>query len=138
MVFHPFHHGESDLLPMEEHKRRAVLQLVKCAGKPLRDFVAAIEEVADELQYAYEGLDDKWRGQDRDSFVQMMIMDGCFLLEFMTANYAPNDPVFSDHGYRILWPSIQSDMVVIENQLPLLVLQKLVAVAEEGTSQVLI
>ncbi|CAL4992849.1 unnamed protein product [Urochloa decumbens] len=42
----PFHHGEPDLLPMEEHKRRAVLHLVKRSGKSLEDFVAAVEEDA--------------------------------------------------------------------------------------------
>ncbi|RLM68992.1 UPF0481 protein [Panicum miliaceum] len=161
----PFHHGEPDLLPMEEHKRRAVLHLVKRSGKPLLDFVAAVEKVADELLDAYQGLDEKWRESSRDRFVQMMVMDGCFLLELMKAtkppgssvkedespraaavclssaplkddqwgDYAPNDPVFSAHSNHILWPAIRSDVIVMENQLPLLVLQRLLAV-ERGTS----
>ncbi|RLM69736.1 hypothetical protein C2845_PM17G10790 [Panicum miliaceum] len=58
----PLHQGEPHLLPMEEHKRRAVLHMVKRAGKPLAEFVAAIEEVADELEAAYHDLDDIWRG----------------------------------------------------------------------------
>ncbi|PVH34344.1 hypothetical protein PAHAL_8G199900 [Panicum hallii] len=182
----PFHHGEPDLLPMEEHKRRAVLHLVKRSGKPLRDFVAAVEMVADELLDAYQGLDEKWRESSRDRFVQMMVMDGCFLLELMEAtkplgssvkedevintintnphcfsieifrtrqspraaavslssapvkddqweDYAPNDPVFSAHANHILWPGIRSDVIALENQLPLLVLQRLLAV-ERGTT----
>ncbi|TVU24657.1 hypothetical protein EJB05_27106, partial [Eragrostis curvula] len=43
-------------------------------------------------------------------------------------DYAANDPVFSKHGLHYLFGAIQVDMVVIENQLPLLVLERLVAV----------
>uniref|UniRef100_K3ZIP6 Uncharacterized protein n=1 Tax=Setaria italica TaxID=4555 RepID=K3ZIP6_SETIT len=130
----PFHHGKPELLPMEEHKRRAVLHLVKrSAGKSLRDFVDAVEEMADQLLEAYHGLDEKWRGASRGRFVEMMVMDGCFLLELMSENgrqgdYAPNDPIFSDHGNHVLWPGFRSDMIVMENQLPLIVLQRLLAV----------
>ncbi|XP_034606917.1 UPF0481 protein At3g47200 [Setaria viridis] len=129
----PFHHGKPELLPMEEHKRRAVLHLVKrSAGKSLRDFVDAVEEMADQLLEAYHGLDEKWRGASRGRFVEMMVMDGCFLLELMKngreGDYAPNDPVFSAHGNHVLWPGFRSDMIVMENQLPLIVLQRLLAV----------
>ena len=55
----PLHHGEPHLLPMEEHKRRAVLHMVNWTGKPLTEYVAAMEEVADELEAAYDDLDDR-------------------------------------------------------------------------------
>ncbi|WVZ51097.1 LOW QUALITY PROTEIN: hypothetical protein U9M48_002275 [Paspalum notatum var. saurae] len=66
-----------------------------------------------------------------------MIVDGCFLMEVMrathlygknTADYAPNDPIFSYHGVVNVVPYIRRDMLMLENQLPLLLLQKLVAV----------
>ncbi|RLM69963.1 UPF0481 protein [Panicum miliaceum] len=168
----PFHHGEPHLLPMEEHKRRAMLHLVKRSGKPLGDFVVAIEEVADELLDAYQVLDEKWRDESsRARFVEMMVMDGCFLLELMKnhggsqaakppecsvkedksprtaavslssaavkddpwGDYAPNDPIYSAHANHILWPAIRSDVIAMENQLPLLILQRLLAV-ERGTT----
>ncbi|CAL4992839.1 unnamed protein product [Urochloa decumbens] len=130
----PFHHGEPDLMPMEDHKRQAVLHLVKRSGKPLVKFIASIEEVVDELLDAYDNLDDKWRGESRARFVQMMVMDGCFLLEFMERylDYVPNNPIFSYHGQLTIRSDIQSDMVVMENQLPLLVLQRLVAVRDDA------
>uniref|UniRef100_A0A0A8YGX6 Uncharacterized protein n=1 Tax=Arundo donax TaxID=35708 RepID=A0A0A8YGX6_ARUDO len=132
----PFHHGKPDLHPMEEHKQRAVLHIVKRSGKQLREFIAAIEEVVDELLDAYHDLDDKWRGTNRGHFVEMMVTDGCFLLEMMKGlkdqkapdDYADNDPVFSVHGMTYLWVGIRADMVVIENQLPLLALYRLQAV----------
>ncbi|RCV38439.1 hypothetical protein SETIT_8G142400v2 [Setaria italica] len=126
----PFHHGEPDLLPMEEHKRRAVAHVAMRSRRPLREFVAAVEEVADKLMDAYDNLDEKWRGARRGQFVEMMVVDGCFLLEMVKGvsrgeaprDYAPNDPVFSKHGMIYLWGGIQADMLAIENQLPLLAL----------------
>ncbi|OQU83591.1 hypothetical protein SORBI_3005G141000 [Sorghum bicolor] len=139
----PLHHGEPHLLPMEEHKRRAVLHMVNRCGKPVQEFVAAIDEVADELQAAYSDLDDeKWRGANKGRFVEMMVMDGCFLLEWLWSglaaalnvnvqalDYATNDPVFSVGGFNKLWATIRRDMIAMENQLPLVILQKLLAVS---------
>ncbi|VAH83735.1 unnamed protein product [Triticum turgidum subsp. durum] len=143
----PFHHGDPELLPMEEHKRRAVVHLVKRSGRPLREFVAAVAEVAQQLQDAYKDLGDEWRGAEgggTERFVQLMVTDGCFLVEAMRMDalrgkvheeYAPNDPVFSKYGYLYLWNYIQSDMVVVENQLPLLLLQRLLIVLDHHKYQ---
>jgi hypothetical protein len=143
----PLHHGEPHLLPMEEHKRRAVSHMVNRSGKPLREFVAAIDEVADELQAAYNDLDDvKWRGTNKGRFVEVMVMDGCFLLEWIRAedlqvrgkvdeDYATNDPIFSNHSTVNLWGTMKRDMICMENQIPLVVLQRLLAV-QRGTSLV--
>ena len=76
-----------------------------------------------------------------DIFLQLMILDGCFMLEILRNaahvldDYAPNDPIFSDHGRLHVVPYIKRDMLMLENQLPMLVLEKLVAV-EHGKSKV--
>ncbi|OEL31575.1 UPF0481 protein [Dichanthelium oligosanthes] len=135
----PYHHGEPHLLSMEQHKRRAMLHVVKRAGKPLREFVAAVEEMADELEAAYDDLDKKWRGANRDRFVEMMVTDGCFLLELIRIDgflsdrnvhpgYAANDPVFSVRSFLRLWGRLLFDMIAMENQVPLVLLQRLMAV----------
>ena len=137
----PFHHGDPELLPMEEHKRRALRHLLRRARKPLEEFVAAVEEVAEQLASAYLDLGAEWRdsGDGRERFLEMMIVDGCFLLEVMRAtnldgsrknagDYAPNDPIFSHHGVLYMVPYIRRDMLMLENQLPLLLLERLVAV----------
>uniref|UniRef100_A0A0D9X6U8 Uncharacterized protein n=1 Tax=Leersia perrieri TaxID=77586 RepID=A0A0D9X6U8_9ORYZ len=135
----PFHHGRVDLQPMEEHKRRALLHLLRRTGRRTAgDLAAAVEAVAETLENAYMDLDaDTWRGGGgggRDRFVEVMVTDGCFLLEVMRTaelngdDYAANDPVFSRHGELYVFPYIRRDMLVMENQVPLLVLQRLVAV----------
>jgi hypothetical protein len=126
----PFHHGDPNLLPMEEHKRRALRHLLRRTGRPLDDFVAAMEDAAEELESAYMDL-----AAGTERFLETMVVDGCFLLEVMRAaagknvgEYATNDPIFSRHGIRYMAPYIRRDMLMLENQLPLLVLQKLNAV----------
>ena len=146
----PFHNGEPHLLPMDLHKRRSLLHFLRRARKPLPDFVAAVAAVAEELEGAYQGLVDDWRCNEeaeterRARFLELMVTDGCFLLEVMRTasgwevnDYAPNDPVFSTHGLLYTVPYIRRDMIIIENQLPLLVLDKLLAV-ETGKDGVVI
>uniref|UniRef100_A0A0E0MG37 Uncharacterized protein n=1 Tax=Oryza punctata TaxID=4537 RepID=A0A0E0MG37_ORYPU len=135
----PFHYGEPPLQPMEAHKHRAVAHMVSRSGKPRQEFTAAVEEIAEQLRGAYEKLSDEWRGE---RFVELMLTDGCFLLEMMMTpflndgeieGYGSDDPVFSKHGLLYLGNYIISDMLVIENQLPLLLLQKLMFVAYPDT-----
>lgn len=107
--------------------------MVKRSGKPLAQYIAAIKKIAKELQDAYHGLDKEWCGENTDRFVEVMVTDGAFLLEMMKVvtgtslpdDYAPNDPIFSMHSILSLRPRIRSDMILVENQLPLLVLQTL-------------
>ncbi|XP_020165094.2 UPF0481 protein At3g47200 [Aegilops tauschii subsp. strangulata] len=141
----PFHHDDKDLKPMEEHKLRAVRHLLRRDSKlTLGGLVAAMETVADEPEDAYMNLGDEWRGEEnRGKFLEMMITDGCFLLEVMRMaiggkgsipkDYEHGDPVFSWHGIQHIGPFVQRDMLLVENQLPLRLLEKIVAV-EEGTS----
>ncbi|CAN6372283.1 unnamed protein product [Urochloa humidicola] len=138
----PFHHDRGSHAIMEGHKRRAVRHLLRRAGKTLRDLAVAVEEVADELEDAYAGLDGEWRRQNRGRFLEMMIADGCFLLEVMRNyaieinkkdsnegnDYALSDPVFSPHAVVHIAAFLQRDMLMIENQLPLCLLQSIVAV----------
>ncbi|CAO2141947.1 unnamed protein product [Urochloa humidicola] len=138
----PFHHDRDGHAIMEGHKRRAIRHLLRRAGKSLRDLAVAVEEVANELEEAYAGLNGEWRGPNRGRFLEMMIADGCFLLEVMrnyaieinkkdsneSNDYALSDPVFSPHAVVHIAAFLQRDMLMIENQLPLCLLQSIVAV----------
>ncbi|OEL22881.1 hypothetical protein BAE44_0016101 [Dichanthelium oligosanthes] len=137
----PFHHGDAKLLSMEGHKRRALGYLLRRSGRTLEEFRVAMQDVAEQLESVYLDLGDEWRGGEGgggERFLEMLIVDGCFLLELLRAagvdgsngagDYAPNDPVFSSHGVLYMAPFIRRDMLMLENQLPLLLLQRLVAV----------
>ncbi|KAL0372301.1 UNVERIFIED_CONTAM: hypothetical protein Scaly_0911700 [Sesamum calycinum] len=45
-----------------------------------------------------------------------------------TSGYAPNDPLFNKHGQLYMLPFLRQEMLLLENQVPLLVLLKLLAV----------
>ncbi|KAI6670698.1 hypothetical protein NL676_005583 [Syzygium grande] len=136
--FGPYHYGQKHLYPMEEHKQRALLHFLKRSGKPLERFLESLRVVEEDLMASYEALAPEWKegsGEGTASkFLQLMIIDGCFMLEILRTtteevnDYAPNDPIFSNHGQLYVHPDIKRDMLLLENQLPMLVLDQLVAV----------
>ncbi|KAF8018130.1 hypothetical protein BT93_H3125 [Corymbia citriodora subsp. variegata] len=140
--FGPYHHGKDHLLPMEEHKHRTLHRFLKRSGKCLESFLDSLREVAQALEESYDALDPMWKvGSSEDAaskFLKLMITDGCFLLEILRTtteeklDYAVNDPIFSSHGKLHIMPHIKRDMLMLENQLPMLVLHRLVAVESDG------
>uniref|UniRef100_A0A0D9XZB1 Uncharacterized protein n=1 Tax=Leersia perrieri TaxID=77586 RepID=A0A0D9XZB1_9ORYZ len=114
----PFHHADPRLLPMESHKRRAVARLVaRCSGTTsssaaLDQLVAAMMRTAE----VYAAAGGGGGGGD----------DG---------EYKQRDPVFGRHGKVYMVPYVRRDMLIVDNQLPLLVLEKLVAVERRIYSQ---
>ena len=80
----------------------------------------------------------------------MMIMYGGFLREvmrtvaaveekgsiLMAMDYTHGDPVFSKHGIQHMKPFVQRDMLMVENELPLLVLHRIDAAVEGGKTSV--
>ncbi|KAF8032339.1 hypothetical protein BT93_D1301 [Corymbia citriodora subsp. variegata] len=131
--FGPYHHDEDHLRPMEEQKYRALLHFLRRSGKTPEPFLKSLREVAQELEESYDTLVPKWKEGARGQFLELMIMDGCFMLEIMRAvlgehKYASNDPIFSIHRLDFIVRYVRRDMLMLENQLPMLVLYKLVAV----------
>lgn len=140
--FGPYHHGKERLLPMEEHKHRAVRHVLKRSKKPIECFFESLREVAWDLEESYDALDPKWKASSGEGaarrFLELLITDGCFMLEFLrfqakeVDDYAANDPIFSDHGNIHIMLDIARDTLMLENQLPMLVLDRLVAVESDG------
>uniref|UniRef100_A0A6N2JZF7 Uncharacterized protein n=1 Tax=Salix viminalis TaxID=40686 RepID=A0A6N2JZF7_SALVM len=131
--FGPYHHYDDQLKRMEEHKHRALYYFLRRSGKSLELFLQSLTEVVQDLRDSYDQLDKSWE-DGTNKFLQLMILDGCFMLEIMhlaTAQsyetYAADDPVFSSHGKVYMVPFIRRDMLIVENQLPMLVLYKLAA-----------
>ncbi|XP_026404599.1 UPF0481 protein At3g47200-like isoform X1 [Papaver somniferum] len=152
--FGPYHHGEEHLVQMEEHKHRALLHFLKRSNKPIESYMDALHRVGKHLIDSYDWLDLKWLQQRNDNdeanddhdpygnyneqFLQLMMLDGCFMLEVLrtatgtTDDYAFNDPIFSYHGKLYIMPYIRRDMLMLQNQLPMLLLDTLLAVETGG------
>ncbi|XP_052170364.1 UPF0481 protein At3g47200-like [Diospyros lotus] len=129
--FGPYHHGEPRLKPMEDHKQRAFYHFLKRSLKPQVEIFDSMVEVAQELKDSYGSLEPKWQ-DDTKKFVTLMIVDECFILEILRvanqpfeSDYSNDDPIFGYHGMLYAMPFIRRDMLLLENQLPMLVLVKL-------------
>ncbi|PIA41305.1 hypothetical protein AQUCO_02200005v1 [Aquilegia coerulea] len=131
----PYHHGKKQLKAMEVHKRRALRHFIKRSCLPFQVYKNAMMVEVKELQESYDQLDEEYLNNP-DQFIELMMVDGCFILEFMDLlsgapkDYDSNDPVFSYYGCIIHYNCIMRDMLLLENQLPYLVLEKLVFVSQ--------
>ncbi|XP_052170362.1 UPF0481 protein At3g47200-like [Diospyros lotus] len=134
--FGPYHHGDPRLQPMEDHKQRALLLFLKRSPKPLDKIFDSMVKVAQKLKDSYDSLPPKWKDEtETENFVKLMIVDGCFVLEILRASdfesdYFDDDPIFGPHGKLYAMPFIKRDMLLLENQLPMLVLFKLKGIKE--------
>ncbi|CAH2064528.1 unnamed protein product [Thlaspi arvense] len=125
----PYHYGEKQTQSMEYHKWRAVNKVLKRTKQGIEIYIEAMKKLEERARACYQGDIE----MDSNDFTKMLVLDGCFVLElfrgtvegFQEIGYAPNDPVFAMRG---LMHSIQRDMVMLENQLPMFILDRLLQV----------
>ncbi|CAL5324619.1 unnamed protein product [Camellia sinensis] len=122
----PYHHGRRHLRTMDPHKWRALYRVLKRTQHDIALYLDSIKGLEGEARACYEGtitLTSK-------EFVEMMVLDGCFILElfrgaiegFKKLGYSRKDPIFA---MRASMHSLQRDMIMLENQIPLFVLDRL-------------
>ncbi|KAL9229787.1 hypothetical protein vseg_005218 [Gypsophila vaccaria] len=124
----PYHRGRQHLSAMDRHKWRALCSVLDRNKQDVMLYVNAMKELEESTRSCYEG---PWNLTE-DKFVEMMVLDGCFIIEilrgyvegFENLGYERNDPIFAMRGMLY---SIRKDMMMIENQIPLFVLDKLLA-----------
>lgn len=135
----PYHHGTDHLMPMEAYKRKCVASFMQQSRCNSQRCCNRLWEETPRLMEYYEFLGDKWR-QNEDSFFELMLIDGCFLLEcFHWANRRPVNNFPSPlnnllRGTRIA--TIRRDMMLIENQLPIQVLKILLELYSDDVESV--
>ncbi|CBI21372.3 unnamed protein product, partial [Vitis vinifera] len=121
----PYHHGRRRLRNMDRHKWRSLHHILKRTNHDIEIYLDAMKELEEKARACYEGT----ICLSSNEFVEMMVLDGCFILElfrgvaggFKHLGYARNDPVFAIRGSM---HSIQRDMIMLENQIPLFPLTK--------------
>ncbi|KAK6151201.1 hypothetical protein DH2020_016133 [Rehmannia glutinosa] len=132
----PYHHGKKRLRNMDRHKWRALHHILKRANQEIELYLDAIKELEEKARACYEGP----ICLSSNEFVEMMVLDSCFVLElfrgaaggFTALGYSRNDPVFSMRGTM---HSIQRDMIMLENQIPLFILDKLFGIQSGNPDQ---
>ncbi|KAJ4957369.1 hypothetical protein NE237_024480 [Protea cynaroides] len=110
----PFHHDQQHLQHMEAYKMQYLKDfLARSSPGKLKDYVKAMTDLVERAYQCYLELDI-----ERKSFVMMMTVDGCFILELLLRE--PNTE--SDAKFSSL---VLVDLILLENQLPFFVLEAL-------------
>ncbi|XP_040382639.1 UPF0481 protein At3g47200-like [Oryza brachyantha] len=111
----PYHHGQPHLQDMEEVKLAAARRFVAESKRSLEDVYVELLSVVGDVRGCYAEEEKVRFFRDAD-LATMMLVDGCFLLQFMAGS---KDRMLSSE-YGIL-----KDMMLLENQIPWLVLETL-------------
>ncbi|KAI3973914.1 hypothetical protein MKX01_030490 [Papaver californicum] len=131
----PFHRDKSHLKPMEEHKMRLICNLLGWIYEPsntifqdilIEDLACPIKEMEVKARKCYSG--STYENISSSEFVRMLIIDGCFILElFQLYAKQRNKEYIGDPIFTTPWmvPDLQRDLLLLENQLPYFVLEKL-------------
>lgn len=120
----PYHHGQPHLKMIEEHKWRflgTLLHRTQSKGLSLEDYFKAIQPLESKARVCYSEI-VKF---DTDEFIEMMVLDGCFIIELFRklgdlVPFEPDDPLIS---MSWVYPFFLRDLIRLENQIPFFILQ---------------
>ncbi|XP_010468037.1 PREDICTED: UPF0481 protein At3g47200-like [Camelina sativa] len=125
----PYHHGKEQLRTIEEeHKPRFLRMFAEEArknGVARKDLMFAVSDCVEALRDSYA---ENLVGVDRDQLLNMMLMDGCFILTlFLSVSMGleldtKDDPIFQTPS---ILNCIRSDLLLVENQVPFCLLETL-------------
>ncbi|GLJ05340.1 hypothetical protein SUGI_0016450 [Cryptomeria japonica] len=138
----PYHHSDEHPFPMDKHKERARSRMtarfnINHRDKDLtnEDFSpSAIQEILNldgEIRKSYESKINC----NAEALALMLCLDGCFILEILrtlgrdkfpvaeAVNYY--EPIFERYKIDYTGFHILNDILMLENQIPLIILQKL-------------
>ncbi|MED6156289.1 hypothetical protein PIB30_013321 [Stylosanthes scabra] len=119
----PFHHANQNLQKMEDQKRLYCRQFIeRSETKNLESLVSCVQEMEEEVRSCYSD-DIKL---SKEEHVMLILVDSCFILEFLLRFYF----LVTRGDDSILLPEqllvhIRNDLLLVENQVPFFVLDKL-------------
>ncbi|RWR85012.1 UPF0481-like protein [Cinnamomum micranthum f. kanehirae] len=120
----PFHYEKrkNQLQEMEERKWRYLQDILSRNGEgSLERYLAVLNKLEDKARKCYSEVIPL----DSNSFVEMMLLDACFIIEFFRKR---KDRGSADDGiFQMLWlqPAIIGDLIMLENQIPFFILHHL-------------
>ncbi|KAL4189509.1 hypothetical protein AMTRI_Chr08g207490 [Amborella trichopoda] len=116
---------------MERHKHHSLLHFLDRSQHSAHVYLEALQAIEQKLRACHEWPDELPR-MENPEFLNMMLLDGCFLLELHrtkedcdTTGYADDDSVFGPARADFFADNMIHDLMLLENQIPLLVLRTL-------------
>ncbi|XLR30334.1 UPF0481 protein At3g47200 isoform X1 [Arachis ipaensis] len=126
----PFHHGDPKLLKMEGLKRTCCREFIERSEKKnLKSFVSCVQELEAKVRGCYS---DEIKLSEEEH-VMVILVDCCFILEFLLRHHFKlpySDDIFLSPR---LGTYIRYDLLMLENQVPFFVLEKLYNLAFPST-----
>jgi hypothetical protein len=118
----PFHHGKKKLKTMEKYKVQYLKSFTERAEIRLENLIHAIKYSEKSIRECYA----ETIPLDSDDFVKMVLMDASFIIEFFF-RYKFNEWTSDDSIVLKPWLAgrIQLDIILLENQLPFFIIEKL-------------
>ncbi|KAK9290079.1 hypothetical protein L1049_008243 [Liquidambar formosana] len=120
----PYHRGKPQHKMIEEHKWQylgSLLSRTQSKGLGLEDYLKAIQPLEMKARECYS----ETVHLDTDEFIEMMVLDGCFIIELFrkVGNLVPIE--FDDPLFSMAWTVsfFHRDLIRLENQLPFFVLE---------------
>lgn len=134
----PYHRGKERLQAMEECKLNYLHTILSGStnkGKSLGEFIKEIRAMEDQARCCYS----EKINLSSDEFVEMMLLDSCFIVQLFL-NLQRKEAVEEDLVYSTNWmlPLISLDMLLLENQIPFFVLQRVFDLVYESNSGFLV
>ncbi|KAM3339001.1 putative protein isoform X1 [Capsicum galapagoense] len=126
----PYHRKNPMLRPMEKYKVLYLQRFLKRQeGLDLESCINELEELKEEALKCYDDIEDlKKDTSHTDQFLQMLLLDGCFVVEFIRELhkvYPPEEEKIIDTSVGYIFDQLTRDLMLLENQLPFFVLNKL-------------
>ncbi|KAJ3709177.1 hypothetical protein LUZ61_012882 [Rhynchospora tenuis] len=116
----PYYRGREELRAMEEHKWWCLRDFM--SRKPeigLDIYLQEIRKLESQARQCYS----ESVNLGTDEFVLMLLLDGCFILEYFLKHEDKETDVLCDVGWG--GPTIISDLFLLENQIPFFIIHKL-------------
>jgi Plant protein of unknown function len=119
----PYHRGKNTLSAMEAHKPRCLIDFLDRNPKvDVEVYVEKIRQLENRARLCYsENIN-----LSKDEFVEMLLLDGCFLLDFFFKVRAGEPHVLLDVGWGT--KAIIGDLLLLENQIPFFVVENLYSI----------
>lgn len=122
---------------MEDHKLLYLQNFLRNnKNYRLEDYIQRVKSWENDARNCY----DKQIKLNSDQFVEMMLLDGIFVIQFFLMAYhydsrLPNDRIFNEPW---MLNDVFRDMALLENQIPFFVIQRLLEMAFETQQQLML
>lgn len=127
----PFHRGAAHLRAIEEHKWRYLRDLLSRSSGDGAATLASYTEAARVLEpRARRHYTEPTGHLSARDFVEMLLLDGCFIIEFFLKGEDRASDALIDAAWAM--QNVSNDLLLLENQLPFFVLECFYGLATGG------